>query len=77
MKMKCKDCKWWATKMSGNLIAGVCVRYSPRIVTGMIGGGKTHEYLDVGVWPATKEDSWCGEFEPIKPSLAEMREEDK
>lgn len=58
--MKCKDCKYWiktwTTVRNGRSITTGECRINPPVV---------HQDEDMGLWPITFEDTWCGKFEEV------------
>jgi hypothetical protein len=60
----CKNCEYYD--------AGLCRRYSPRILWSMVPGTVQSDDLNFkGVWPEVDPgEDWCGEFKTKKVGLS-------
>ncbi len=58
MRNTCADCKFWAIDPN-NLRQGVCRKDPPKTFAVLQGQG----YAFVTMFPATKAEEWCGQFE--------------
>jgi len=69
MGMMCEDCRFWDDGGSGaagwKLGHGMCRRNAPAV---------TRQWNTGVLWPLTKADDWCGEFEPIEDEEAKPDE---
>ena len=53
--MRCKNCRWW------DLVDHNCHRHPPFIESVQTPEGKP---IDYAIFPPSRPDDWCGEFEP-------------
>ena len=57
--LKCSSCKYWDRKEEMPEM-GLCRRHAPRAAVASPDGSKV---LVETLWPVTKEDTWCGEWD--------------
>lgn len=62
----CAGCRFWLSHLGGEY--GICRRMPPVIQLGLVDRDVERMYSDRGVFPATSNEDWCGEFRPKQPA---------
>jgi hypothetical protein len=70
--MKCEDCKYW--ERNKNEAFGECKRFPPIITYGLYPKATEEDIqYNLGNFPNSMEDDWCGEFQPKQTEGEEHR----
>ena len=61
---ECKDCKWWDLEWDEK--ESFCHRNAPSIIRAQLFPIEKVDSseCDSAVWPVTRHNDWCGEFNP-------------